>query len=306
MTTADPPPADAAGLTCPLCGYDLRGLADPRCPECGFRFTWAELADEQRNGHRYLFEHAIRYRARAFWRTYWRTCLPRRFWREVSPANPVAAGRVLFYWLAATAIPMVVPIGLLAASLVSVYRVSLLGRATYTPVPGYTATETAAELDYEYPLPPSAAFFRHAWTNGAGENRPSIYTAAVVIGVWPWLTMAALLLFRASMRRARVDHRHLLRVAAYGGDFALLMGAITAGLVAAVRYAPGLADWVDDRPSHTAVPMAAVVVACAAVATYRLSFAYALYLRFDRPVLTVLASQAIVILFVGVVLVQLA
>ena len=49
-----------------------------------------------------------------------------------------------------------------------------------------------------------------------------------------------------------------------------------------------------------------VVLACAAVATYRLSFAYARYLRFDRPVLTVLASQATVVLVVGVMLVQLA
>src|SRR5687768_18521450 len=30
---------------CPLCDYDLRGLAEPRCPECGYRFTWEELRD---------------------------------------------------------------------------------------------------------------------------------------------------------------------------------------------------------------------------------------------------------------------
>jgi hypothetical protein len=27
-------------LSCPLCEYNLRGLTDSRCPECGFAFTW--------------------------------------------------------------------------------------------------------------------------------------------------------------------------------------------------------------------------------------------------------------------------
>lgn len=25
-------------VRCPLCDYDLRGLTEPRCPECGYRF----------------------------------------------------------------------------------------------------------------------------------------------------------------------------------------------------------------------------------------------------------------------------
>ncbi len=25
-------------ILCPLCEYDLRMLAEPRCPECGYRF----------------------------------------------------------------------------------------------------------------------------------------------------------------------------------------------------------------------------------------------------------------------------
>ncbi len=30
-------------LCCPRCGYDLRGLPEPRCPECGEPFDPAEL-----------------------------------------------------------------------------------------------------------------------------------------------------------------------------------------------------------------------------------------------------------------------
>ena len=29
---------------CPICGYRLRGLPEPRCPKCGERFTEAEFS----------------------------------------------------------------------------------------------------------------------------------------------------------------------------------------------------------------------------------------------------------------------
>ena len=42
---------------CPLCQYNLRGLQEPRCPECGYRFTWEEVLDPSRRLHPYLYEH---------------------------------------------------------------------------------------------------------------------------------------------------------------------------------------------------------------------------------------------------------
>jgi hypothetical protein len=47
-------------IRCPLCDYDLRGLSEPLCPECGYRFAWDELLDAQLRSHRFLFEHARR------------------------------------------------------------------------------------------------------------------------------------------------------------------------------------------------------------------------------------------------------
>jgi hypothetical protein len=32
---------------CPHCGYDLTGLTESRCPECGGEFNWAQLARNQ-------------------------------------------------------------------------------------------------------------------------------------------------------------------------------------------------------------------------------------------------------------------
>ena len=43
------PPPDWSAITetirCPLCDYDLRGLIEPRCPECGYQFVWPEVLD---------------------------------------------------------------------------------------------------------------------------------------------------------------------------------------------------------------------------------------------------------------------
>ena len=34
-------------ITCPNCGYNLTGLTDTRCPECGARYTLNELLASQ-------------------------------------------------------------------------------------------------------------------------------------------------------------------------------------------------------------------------------------------------------------------
>src|SRR3954452_19194332 len=53
------PDWDAVGheVLCPLCDYNLRGLAEARCPECGYRFVWAEILDPRTRVHPYLFEN---------------------------------------------------------------------------------------------------------------------------------------------------------------------------------------------------------------------------------------------------------
>jgi hypothetical protein len=36
-------PGAERDVHCPRCGYNLRGLTEPRCPECGFEFDFAQL-----------------------------------------------------------------------------------------------------------------------------------------------------------------------------------------------------------------------------------------------------------------------
>ena len=53
-------------IHCPMCGYNLRGLAQPRCPECGHEFLWRDLLDPTRRRHPYLFEHHPDHNLRSF------------------------------------------------------------------------------------------------------------------------------------------------------------------------------------------------------------------------------------------------
>jgi hypothetical protein len=39
--------AGRSGVSCPTCGYNLTGLSESRCPECGTRFTLDELMAAQ-------------------------------------------------------------------------------------------------------------------------------------------------------------------------------------------------------------------------------------------------------------------
>src|SRR5688500_14223296 len=87
-------------LNCPLCNYSLRGLADaadPRCPECGYRFTWEELLVARQNLHPYLFEHHKPGNVRSFFRTLRHGMRPAKFWSGLNAAHEVRPWRLVVY-----------------------------------------------------------------------------------------------------------------------------------------------------------------------------------------------------------------
>src|SRR6266571_1071740 len=84
-------------IHCPLCEYNLRGLSEPRCPECGYRFEWAELLNVDGTRHPFLFEHYPKNNVWSFCRTFLATTFPRKFWRTVTPTQPVKVRRLLIY-----------------------------------------------------------------------------------------------------------------------------------------------------------------------------------------------------------------
>src|SRR5438876_5459084 len=100
--TSSPPPVpewSALGeeSRCPLCEYNLRGLSEPRCPECGYRFDWAELLDPTRRAHPYLFEHHAERNLWSFVRTLIGGWRPALFWRSLHPTQPSRPRRIALY-----------------------------------------------------------------------------------------------------------------------------------------------------------------------------------------------------------------
>src|SRR2546423_6680353 len=89
-------------ITCPMCEYNLRGLTEPRCPECGYRFAWEDLQDVTRQAHPYLFEHHPERNFKSFWQTARGGLRPLSFWRELHPAMPSKPRRLITYWCLAT------------------------------------------------------------------------------------------------------------------------------------------------------------------------------------------------------------
>jgi hypothetical protein len=100
-TTTGPPDwsQQVEEITCPLCGYNLRGLTEPRCPECGHQFDWPTLLDPTQRTHPYLFENHPYHNVRSFIKTTLGTMRPARFWRSLHPAQPSRPWRLLVYWL---------------------------------------------------------------------------------------------------------------------------------------------------------------------------------------------------------------
>ncbi len=312
MTTTERASDESVDLACPLCGYNLRGLAEPRCPECGGAFDWGELLDHGRDHHRWLFEHGHGRDARTFVATWLRTAAPGRFWRDVSPANTVHLGRLVRYWLIGCVPLLALVVAPVVHDGIAMNRDLQAFRALYRPVPGrpgaYAAPGrktvlTAGQLNAVIPPLLSVGFVRrvfifHRWRDDGPWLGPAAVTAA-----WPLLSAAALLVFQVSLRRAKVRPAHVLRVAVYGCDFTLLLTAITLAGTRVPIPNPFRTSPITD---HTAGAILLAGAACAAVATWRMSVALRRYLQFDRPAWTVMAAQAMAVLSVCAMLVRAA
>ncbi len=101
-----PPPVDWSTIKttveCPLCLYNLRGLSDSRCPECGYSFDWAELLEPGRARHRYLFEHHPQRNLWSFYRTLLGGVRRKKFWTELIASQVLRPRRLIIYWLLCT------------------------------------------------------------------------------------------------------------------------------------------------------------------------------------------------------------
>lgn len=308
--TADHPP-DWSTLSdhvpCPLCDYNLRGLVDPRCPECGFSFTWPVLLETRRTVHPYLFEHHPERNLRSLLRTLVAGILPRRFWHTLTPAHAVRPRRLVLYWIlvvALVSLTVILPLANLArayylsAANTRAAQIVLIDNPANAWVKPYYIRQygsTQAFLDTNFPAPDVLTSLARAWP----ESRKDVFFWACFVA-WPLVTTAVLLIYRRSTRQASIRPAQILRCAIYSADAGVLLVVFIAASLAytmwvlqtRVNYLPflyGLFHLLYRFPALLWIGLLPLL-------TYRLTIAYAHYLRFRTAWLAVPLAQVVVLL----------
>lgn len=292
-------------IRCPLCAYNLRGLAKPRCPECGYRFEWDELLDPTKRLHPFLFEHHPERNVETYFKTLRNGLRPLAFWRSLHPVQPSVPRRIVLYWLLGT--PLLVAAGmtclLMYAHVVATQNAAL--RPTYEAnqrrwLPQRTRELAIAEhgsmqryFDFEMP------------TDMFGAVRQMARERILVVGalpfavplVWPWAAFACLLVFSQSMKRASVDRAHVLRCVFYSFDVVFWIGLAYFANIGVYLILSGSGQLLTVRGLGTVFRTYCwTVVPFLIFAWLRVWIAYRVYLRFPHAAAVVGASALVVVL----------
>ncbi len=309
--------AVAAGgdVLCPMCEYNLHGLTEARCPECGFTFDWPDLIDPTRRKHKYLFEHYPHRNVWSFARTAAGGLLPWRFWRSLRPEQPSNLRRLFAYWLITACGFLVLPAAIYAMSCITTNKSNITMRGIMAarandPVFAKSIVEAhgslQAFLDLFAPVAPSRPFFAYVW-RGLHDRYSFDVVIALILCViaLPWVVALSLMLFQATMRRARVRGAHVLRCCLYSFDNGwwfglLLIGLFGLGFLEMVRM-PAVPGLVTALPHLVLVAAGVMLLAGCA----KLLFAYWLYMRFPHAIPTVILALLLAFLLLATILVNL-
>jgi hypothetical protein len=253
-------------ITCPLCGYNLRGLTTPVCPECGHHFDWPAVLNPDQNIHPYLFEHHPRRNVSSFLKTFFGQFEPFKFWQKVKPTQPIRIGRLWAYWAICTVVC------LLPALLVIAIRIRMW-----------------ISLTASQPSLPAALHHIRYLIAYDGTIR-GVLVGCLLWAIFPLLTFLSLRVFAQSMRRAKVKPAHVFRCAIYCGDIILWNALFELGAIGLFAYN----GWRISGGLAPALLIAGFVVFL--VNGGRLSSAYRNYMKFDHVIATVFASQLMVAL----------
>lgn len=284
-------------LVCPLCEYPLRGLVEPRCPECGHAFDWDEMLHRERTRHPFLFESQPKRNVWSFLRTYVAGFRPKRFFTLLKPSEPIHTRRLMVYWfLCVMLLPLAGGVRLAQVAIVT-YQQEMLNwqriGAMLNAMPANDPSKRNVLANFgsvsNY-LAVTKPTISNALLHGLRYDEGSLLVlAAATMLLWPWATFLTLMIFRYSLRLARIRSIHVLRVAIYASDAAMVLLTLTILLFPSHQYLVGPFSATLSGFMFTSLVFAAYV-------TWRLARAYDRYLRFRHPFWTALASQVIVFL----------
>ena len=305
----DPAAASNEDLNCPLCGYDVRGLPEPRCPECGHQFDPEALRRAKFERRDWLFEHAQRRLALAFIGTTLRSLVPWMFWNDISPAHAVVARRLRLWAIVWISVIVASNVSAMAWTTIRLY---LLAHAP----PLATGMTILPSGRYVYPIGPTAgssgptapAYIgwgrsQFGWMDAINfsfeEIRgPSAIAAVSAVLAWPAITLLALSLFGITLRRAGIQRGHLWRCALYAWPGALL----TTGFGVAVLIVCGFArsTMMFDQPSEIAfremflsAATATLLLVSFTLTTFHLVVSHVRYLRLPHGVMQALLVSVV-------------
>jgi hypothetical protein len=209
-------------VLCARCGYNLRMLTTPRCPECGLDFEWRIVLDQAATQSDFLFEHNWRSRpVRSWLTTVWRGLRPKRFWQSVSIHERVRAG----------------PLWLMMASAVPAFLLAYQGLAGLLSLPfGWFGNWVARQAPPSSPVGPAFAYQANTLQSLAGgfetlawqpiEAGPAFISVPLSIAVTLAATLAFLCGLRQTLGRSGVRTVQLLRVVTYASVPGAIMVAV--------------------------------------------------------------------------------
>jgi hypothetical protein len=252
----------AVEAKCPLCDYNLRGLSEPRCPECGYRFDWPSVLDADKRKHPYLFEHHPERNLWSYSQTLVQHLRPWRFWKTLEPTHRLKAIRIVRYW------EIYAALALLAAAV------------GYVQVIRYRLQWSTRSGD---------ALLDIFWETLRWQEVRLLAGGTLVLALFPWLNVITLMIFQQSMRRSGIKASHVMRCAIYSGD--VVVWYALAAVIGAV--------WLGTHPRQSQTELFALLLTLGGLLAIclnglRLWIAYARYMKFKHALATVLSSQIIV------------
>jgi len=273
-------------IRCPLCEYDLRGLQEPRCPECGYSFHWEEILDRTRRRHKYLFEHHPEKSIRSFLATLVGGLFPWSFWRSLHPTQRPDLRRL---WKYRSVILGLAWLPLLALMVLWVPRLTGGRRAPVMDVSFYQLAGRLFEGNPNY---------------ATVLIEPMLQTSlakVVVLGTFlllalPTLTAIPLSIFQATMRQAKVEHHHVQRCIIYSFDIVVWPGLTIMALAISMLFVPPRIGRIEAYALAWALLLMFPVVWVGM--GVRLAFSCRYYLRLRHALAVVVGCEMIVFLLV--------